>query len=252
MLEKARSRKARTVGIALLVTSLAARPKTMAELDALMVEQGIPSDRRPTIRRAWASGAAIFYVADLMLFASRSETFPQEFMMGQFEGALPSVVEDMRASAQRLIDGSITIDEFQRQITALIETSHWEAGIALFGPALWLFPAVLLLVRQLIDRQLAWLRGLVLDIRLGRQRLDGSLLRRIAMYARAAWSALVEFSRHLARLRGFTEELNVLGVAEHCQGCIDEAARGWVPIGTLVPIGQRQCLSNCACRYIFR
>jgi len=252
MLKKARNKKARTAGIVLLIASLDRRPRTMAELDTLMAEQNVPSARRPALRKAWVAGAAVFYVTSLMRFASRSETFSQEFMMEQFESVMPSIVEDMKACAQQLIDGKITLDEFQRQVAAMIERNFWEAAFALFGPSLWLFPAVLLLIRRLVDQQLAWLRGLVLDIRFGRQRLDGTLLRRIRLYGNAAWSALLEFSRRLAMIQGFTREMNVLGVAEHCQGCIDETAKGWVPIGSLVPIGQRTCLSNCRCRYIFQ
>lgn len=252
MLEKTRNKKARTAGLVLLIPSLAERPRTMAELNTLMAEQNVPADRRPALRKAWVAGAAVFYVTSLMRFASRSETFSQEFMMDQFASVMPLIVEDMKACARQLIDGQITLDEFQRRVAAMIESNFWEAAFALFGPSLWLFPAILLLVKQLVEQQLAWLRGLVLDIRFGRQRLDGTLLRRIGLYGSAAWSALLEFSRRLAVIQGYTSEMNVLGMAEHCQGCIDETAKGWVPIGALVPIGQRTCLSNCKCRYVFK
>ena len=37
------------------------------------------------------------------------------------------------------------------------------------------------------------------------------------------------------RASGFREERNVLNPAEHCAGCLAEAARGWVTLGSLVP-----------------
>ena len=47
---------------------------------------------------------------------------------------------------------------------------------------------------------------------------------------------------------GLTEERNVLEPgAEHCQDCLDETARGYVPTGKIMPIGQRACRANCAC-----
>jgi hypothetical protein len=51
--------------------------------------------------------------------------------------------------------------------------------------------------------------------------------------------------------RLFLFEANVLGVAEHCAQCLEETDRGWVPIGTLVPVGERICLANCKCRLAF-
>lgn len=252
MPERPKSKKAQDAGIVLLIASLADRPRTMTELNALMTRQNIPPAQRPALRRAWATGAAVFFIADIMLFASRDKTISRDFMMGQFETTLSSIADDMRDLARQLNAGRISLDEFQRRVATLIEAAHWAAGFAMFGPALWLYPAVVVMLREMVERQLMWLRRLVMDIRLGRQRLDGSLVRRIALYAGSSWSALVEFNRYIARRFGYTEEMNVLGVAEHCQGCLDETAKGWVPIGTLVPIGSRTCLSNCRCRYEFR
>ena len=51
---------------------------------------------------------------------------------------------------------------------------------------------------------------------------------------------------------GFDEVRSRLTIAEHCQGCVDEADRGWVPISTIVPIGQRTCKMNDRCFLEFR
>jgi hypothetical protein len=46
----------------------------------------------------------------------------------------------------------------------------------------------------------------------------------------------------------YTMEQWVLGVAEHCNGCVEQSAKGRVPIGSLPAIGTQECLFNCQCR----
>ena len=68
---------------------------------------------------------------------------------------------------------------------------------------------------------------------------------------------LVEIKQRGMMEQGKTECRNVLGPADHCEGansCIEQTAKGWVPIGggAMVPIGSRLCLSNCRCRLEYR
>jgi hypothetical protein len=37
-----------------------------------------------------------------------------------------------------------------------------------------------------------------------------------------------------------------------CETCIGETAKGWVPAGTLLPIGDSECMGNCDCYFYFR
>lgn len=46
---------------------------------------------------------------------------------------------------------------------------------------------------------------------------------------------------------GAMYERNIRHARDSCGGCIHETARGWVPIGTLVPTGYRDCRGNCLC-----
>jgi len=42
-----------------------------------------------------------------------------------------------------------------------------------------------------------------------------------------------------------------LGAAEHCPDCLALAAQGWVPVGTLPPIGtETQCGDSCKCTIV--
>ena len=51
---------------------------------------------------------------------------------------------------------------------------------------------------------------------------------------------------------GMTEERRVTSDAENCDACLEAADRGWVPIGTLPPIGSLTCLANCLCHFEYR
>lgn len=42
-------------------------------------------------------------------------------------------------------------------------------------------------------------------------------------------------------------ERSIRHAQDSCNGCIREAARGWVPAGTLVPVGLRDCGNSCKC-----
>jgi hypothetical protein len=82
---------------------------------------------------------------------------------------------------------------------------------------------------------------------------DGRFLRRAMLYATAGYGLYMALRGAQARWRGYHEERNVLDpAAEHCIECVDETAKDWQPLGTLTPIGRRQCLSNCRCRIEFR
>jgi hypothetical protein len=92
----------------------------------------------------------------------------------------------------------------------------------------------------------------------GTQPLNGFAMTRAGMYGRAGNSMWQNKLLIQAEENGFTECINVLGVTEdHCQdgerpGCIEQTARGWIPIASAIPIGNRTCYNNCLCRFKFR
>jgi hypothetical protein len=100
---------------------------------------------------------------------------------------------------------------------------------------------------QRLRQQYGFLRNFAHDIATGKQPMDGRLLARAGMYAEAARATQREMQRRTGMLVGRSQERNVLGAAEHCGGCLDATARGWVPIGSLPPVGSRQCRSRCHC-----
>lgn len=88
----------------------------------------------------------------------------------------------------------------------------------------------------------------------GQALADASVINagRAASYARSARRSWERLRRADLEQRGFDQERNLLSGAENCDDCVEMYMRGWVPIGTLIEIGARRCLNNCACEIIYR
>ena len=100
---------------------------------------------------------------------------------------------------------------------------------------------------QRLRAQYGYLRNFANDIATGHQPMDGRLTARAQMYAEAARATQREMIRRTAISIGRQDERNHLGAADHCGGCVEATARGWVPIGTLPAVGSRTCRSRCHC-----
>lgn len=82
--------------------------------------------------------------------------------------------------------------------------------------------------------------------------LDGRFLRRVELYAQSGRVTYHVQDGRMHKDNGYEEERSILHAADHCDECVGEADAGWQPIGTMIPIGERQCLSRCACSVEYR
>lgn len=90
------------------------------------------------------------------------------------------------------------------------------------------------------------------QVKAGKQPLDGRFTQRVQMYAKAGNATFAESERAAMGERGMGEERRVRHAAESCEDCIEYAARGWSPLGTLPKIGDSQCMTNCLCEFVYR
>lgn len=97
-----------------------------------------------------------------------------------------------------------------------------------------------------VKTQYRYLENFLDELRSG-MRTDGRMMQRAEMYAGAARGSFHKSQQLLLSSLGYTHERNLLGRAEHCPTCLDMSALGWVEIGTLIPIGERDCLTACRC-----
>jgi hypothetical protein len=153
----------------------------------------------------------------------------------------------MRSLAQSLVNREIALSDWQMQSAALLKALHVALGLAANGGLANTSNADLGYIASRIKEQYKYLNKMALQIRKGEQPLDGTLVARAELYTQAGRALYENVVGRAAVNSGATEERSVLGPADHCQDCVGEAAKGWQPIGSLIPIGERQCLANCHC-----
>lgn len=78
---------------------------------------------------------------------------------------------------------------------------------------------------------------------------------RAEMYGDACYAAGINVARATAiRDAVFVQERRIhpLDIDDLCQTCDQQRSMGWVPVGTLNPIGDSECLNACHCSFLFR
>ena len=158
----------------------------------------------------------------------------------------------MADTTERLIDGSMNLADWQTAMAREVKYIH-SVGVMLpeGGPAnLGLHAQAQLEERLLHEYQ--YLYNFADEIALGKAPLTRRSVVRAQMYADAGRGTYEEARRDSAARAGFDEERRMLGQADHCGCCIEQAEMGWQPKGTLKPIGECTCLTNCHCTFIYR
>lgn len=184
--------------------------------------------------------------------AATGQYVPASDVRQAVDAVIDAETAKIRGISQSLIDGKINLAEWQLQTTALLKSLHVAMGLAANGGLKQTSPSDLGYIGSLLKEQYAYLRQMTVDIKTGKQPLDGTLLARSALYCQAARSTYQDVLGRVAGIGGCTEEKSEIGMADHCDLCLQEASKGWQPIGTLIPIGERTCRQNCRCSMSYR
>lgn len=158
------------------------------------------------------------------------------------ELAITSLGYQLRDSAISLIQWEIGMRQLLKD-TALYNLAVAKGGWAQLNPNDYGR------VGAHLQTQYKYLRRFGNQIASGEQALDGRFFQRVRMYAKEGRSLYhrAEVDEHI--VRGFTRYRSVLHPADHCDECVEEASKGFVTIGELIPIGSRTCRSNDRCSY---
>jgi hypothetical protein len=155
-------------------------------------------------------------------------------------------------ASNALRSGAMSIEAWELAMGAEIKSTHLASLALSRGGWARLTPADFGRAGARIKVQYQYLANFTSELIGGVQITDGSFMSRARLYAASGRPAFhVEQQAQLQTL-GYTEERNVLHPAEHCGVCVQQSAAGWVPIGSLIPIGQRQCLGNDHCSISYR
>jgi hypothetical protein len=160
--------------------------------------------------------------------------------------------QNIRSLATSLTQGKISLAEWQVQTAALLKSMHVAVGLAANGGLKNTSAADLGYLASQVKGQYQYLRIFVQQIKQGKQPLDGTLVARAGLYGQAARGTYEQMVKRLARNGGMQEERRILGIADHCRGCLEQAQAGWQKIGTLLPIGGAECKGNCHCGFQYR
>lgn len=152
-----------------------------------------------------------------------------------------------------LRERTISLKDWQLQMRAHIKETHINAAVSAKGGYAQMTQSDWGRVGQIIRKQYQYLDRFAEQIADGKQALDGRFMVRSNMYTEAGVATHEVIRKREMINAGYDEERNMLDPgAEHCGDCLAEAARGWVTIDTLSPIGSRQCLTRDRCTVIYR
>jgi len=159
----------------------------------------------------------------------------------------------LRQETQQMMAGTIMFIVWysrSRSILKALYNTIWALGIGgfLFDDQTQrdLFYAFLLLQFQRFDNFTTYLDR--------EPFFDGHVLARAGAYGKHGNSLFQNAKLEQAIMVGHTEARRVLGENEnHCHdgverpGCVELAAKGWMPIQQMTPFGDAQCYDNCLC-----
>lgn len=230
-------------------------PQTKEEFDRWLLDYyGVPSTHeerahKKRMRRLWAIGALFFFAGGYYYDRYRKRV-PWLTIRTNVDITISRMMGDIEADCAALRDGRISLDEWNARMTSWIKRSHAAAGIVAAGGMDNMTDDMWRRIENAIFFQLEHLRNFSRDIANGLP-LDGGVCRRMKMYVEAARGTYHHIESGLMASRGYTLYASKRTADESCGECIDEEARGFVPVGELKPIGSRECLSHCKCYYIY-
>lgn len=163
-----------------------------------------------------------------------------------------SRINKLENSLQRftrmLADDSITLEQWQSSVRQAIKEAHLQAAIIGNGGRNNMGNAEYGRIGQRLRQEYTYLQGFASDL-LGQRVSTPMALARIKLYAQSVRGSFWEGTSIRQESEGYSLMRRKLDAqANHCQDCLDYAARGFVSIGSVPLPGQRcACRARCRC-----
>jgi hypothetical protein len=200
----------------------------------------------PTVLTFRWNERAARYVAPSGRYVSRAA------VRDALDAALDHSAQTIRALTEGLRTSAVALPDWRLQMAREVKSVHLASAALAKGGWAQMAPADLGRVGQRLREQYAFLDRFAAEVESGAQRRDGTLVRRADLYIQAGRGTFHATEQREMGLRGMTEERSLRHAGDSCPGCVDEAARGWVALGDLVPVGARDCLGRCRCAVSYR
>jgi hypothetical protein len=165
------------------------------------------------------------------------------------DGRVKKLDSQLKDFTKRLVNGDITIDQWQGSVREALKPAHIQAAMVGVGGKQALSQSDYGRIGQRLRSEYAYLQNFASDL-LGGRISAPMALARIGLYAESVRGSYWEGTTIRREKEGYTLMRRILDAqAVHCQDCIGYAARGTVPIGAVPMPGQRcACRSRCKCR----
>lgn len=177
----------------------------------------------------------------------------QKAIEALIDGRIGKLERQLKDFTQRLIDGSITVDQWQGSVREALKPAHIQATMVGAGGKAALSQADYGRIGQKLRSEYAYLQKFASSL-LANGLSAPMALARIGLYAESIRGSFWEGVSIRQQRQGYSLMQRILdSQAAHCQDCLDYAGRGIVSIGSLPMPGQRcACRTRCRCsvRYL--
>lgn len=158
--------------------------------------------------------------------------------------------ESIQKITQSLLDGSLRVGEWERQVAQQLKYGHINSYLLGRGGLARMQgdkDRNYAIAGNILKGQYQYLRGFSQDILAGKL-TEAQILSRMDLYIDAFHSTYERARQESHIADGYKRERRIRNAKESCSDCIEYAARGWQAIGSLPNPGQNcACISNCRC-----
>jgi hypothetical protein len=155
----------------------------------------------------------------------------------------------LKRFTRMLSNGDITLDQWEASVREAIKGAHIQAAIVGYGGKDQMGSGEYGRIGQRLRSEYAYLQGFARDL-LDRRISYPMATARVSLYAESVRGSYWQGTELRKQQQGYGLMRRILDPqAQHCQDCLDHAARGIAPIGSLPMPGQRcACRARCKCR----
>ncbi len=164
------------------------------------------------------------------------------------DGRVKSLGKELNRITRMLIDGNITLDQWQGSVREALKLSHIQATVLGRGGRSGMGAREYGVIGQKLRAEYNYLQRFAGDIMAGRVSAPMALAR-VQLYAESVRSSYWQGSAIRQQQQGYSMMRRVLDPqAAHCDDCLRYAAMGLRPIGSLpLPAQRCACRANCKC-----
>lgn len=175
---------------------------------------------------------------------------PSSRVEGWIDKATQNAETRLGNLTQQLVDGKLDVFDWKLAMKSEIKNGHTALHIVANGGKDQMTPAAWGRAGAIIREQNKFLDNFARQLENEELPITQAIVVRARMYGAAMYPSYISGVRAREKSGGASQERSVLTPQDGwCDRCVTEAARGWVAMGELTPIGDRTCLIMCRCSY---